>query len=251
MLREVKRLPQTFTFLGTWLLLSDGFTTITSVAVLFAKTELHMPATSLILIGLFSPMAGIGGAFLWPRIASACGMNPTQTLVAVVVCASLVPLYGCLGFLPLAQRIGFGGLTSPAEMYALAIVFGEPTRSSHLASIQARIGIIYAGLQTYSRSVYAGLLPPGQEARFFGLYSITDKCARALASLERATQAGHRSASFIGPLVVGLIADLFGSIRLSFFFLFLVLALPIPVLAFILDADAGRRDAEAYAEGDR
>jgi MFS-type transporter involved in bile tolerance (Atg22 family) len=56
-----------------------------------------------------------------------------------------------------------------------------------------------------------------------------------------------RSSSFIGPLVVGFIADATGSIRLGFIFLVVVLIFPVPILAFCIDMEKGRKDAEQYA----
>lgn len=49
-------------------------------------------------------------------------------ILILVVLASLVPAYGCLGFLPAFQRIGFGGLNSPNEVYGLAVYFGTAPR---------------------------------------------------------------------------------------------------------------------------
>ena len=42
----------------------------------------------------------------------------------LVILASLAPVYGCLGFLQVFQRIGFGGMNDPSEMYGLAVYFG-------------------------------------------------------------------------------------------------------------------------------
>ena len=72
---------------------------------------------------------------------------------------------------------------------------------------------LYGPFNSYSRAVYAELIPPGHESSFFSLFSLTDK-----------------SASFLGPFVVGLIADRTGNIRLGFVFLAIMLAVPIPVL---------------------
>lgn len=47
-------------------------------------------------------------------------------IMILVVLASLAPAYGCLGFLPLFQRLGFGGMNHPNEMYGLAVYFGTP-----------------------------------------------------------------------------------------------------------------------------
>lgn len=124
-------------------------------------------------------------------------------------------------------------------MYAVAGVFG----------------LAFGPFQAFARSVFSEIIPPGQvhnqsrlsslfnlrltclllsgeqEARWFGLYSITDK-----------------SSSFFGPAVVGLITDLTGEIRYGFIFLFLVLALPIPILRWKVDVGRGREEAEEYAE---
>jgi UMF1 family MFS transporter len=70
----------------------------------------------------------------------------------------------------------------------------------------------------------------GHESSFFSLFALTDK-----------------SASFLGPLVVGLIADMTGNIRLGFLFLLLMLALPIPVLMRV-SMPAGRAEAKVWAE---
>lgn len=93
--------------------------------MLFAKTSLNMPATSLVLIGIISNIAGIGGSLVWPRIQRALGWSNLRVLVTQVCLASLLPAYGCLGFLPVFRNgsIRFGGLTTPAEMYVLSVYF--------------------------------------------------------------------------------------------------------------------------------
>lgn len=100
-----------------------GFTTITSTAVLFAKTTLMLPPESLIIVGLLTPSAGIAGSLLWPRLQHTLQASNKNILVTLVLLASLVPAYGCLGFLSFFHgRIG--GLTTAGEMYGLAIYFG-------------------------------------------------------------------------------------------------------------------------------
>ena len=123
--REIKRLRNTFVYLAAWFLLSDGFTTITSTALLFAKTTLHMPASSLILIGALTPSAGIAGSLAWPALQRRIGWSNLKVLVVLVTMASAIPAYGCLGFLSVFQKsnVKFGGLTTPGEMYVLAVYF--------------------------------------------------------------------------------------------------------------------------------
>lgn len=85
---EIKKLRNTFKFLAAWFLLSDGeyvyvcyasclisyylpptaFTTISSTAILFGKTSLHMSPQSLILVGIIVPTSGIVGSLIWPRV---------------------------------------------------------------------------------------------------------------------------------------------------------------------------------------
>jgi UMF1 family MFS transporter len=110
-----------------------GFTTITSTALLFAKTTLSMSPGSLILIGVLTPVSGILGSLLWPRVQRRFKWSNLRILVTLVILASLIPAYGCLGFLPVFKRenefgvtsVTFGGLTSPNEMYVLAVYFGK------------------------------------------------------------------------------------------------------------------------------
>jgi len=40
---------------------------------------------------------------------------------------------------------------------------------------QTSTGSVYGAFQGYARAFYAELLPPGEEARWYGLFSITDK----------------------------------------------------------------------------
>ncbi|KAJ7471960.1 autophagy-related protein 22-like protein [Mycena latifolia] len=211
--REIKRLRNTFKYLAAWFLLSDGFTTITSTAVLFGKTVLNMEPSSLILIGVLTPLSGILGSLLWPMLQRRYAWSNLRIIIILVILASVIPAYGCLGFLSIFQgNLRFGGLTTQGEMFGLALYFGS----------------IYGAFQSYARAFYAELLPPGEEARWYGLFSITDK-----------------SSSFVGPLIVGLISDMTGNIRYAFFFLVLMIWAAVPVLMSV-DVEKGRKDAREY-----
>jgi hypothetical protein len=123
--QEVRKLSETYKFLLGWFLLSDAFTTITSTAVLFAKTSLGMNATSLTLVGILAPSAGILGALVVPFIQRRTQISTHTIILALVILISFVPLYGVLGFLPHFQNSDrFGGLTTPGEIYGLAVYFG-------------------------------------------------------------------------------------------------------------------------------
>lgn len=122
--REMKRLRSTFQYLAAWFLLSDGFTTVISTAVLFGKIVLHMPPSSLILVTILSPSAGVLGSLIMPMLQKRLGWSNVRVLVTLILLASLIPIYGCIGFLPIFQHdFKFGGLTTPGEMYGLALFF--------------------------------------------------------------------------------------------------------------------------------
>ncbi|KIP01454.1 hypothetical protein PHLGIDRAFT_32542 [Phlebiopsis gigantea 11061_1 CR5-6] len=182
---EIKRLRNTFKFLAAWFLLSDG-----------------------------NPLAGIAGSLVWPIFQRRFAWSNLRIIVMLVSLASLLPAYGCLGFLRMFRggHVKFGGLTTPAEMYVLAMYFGA----------------VYGAFQGYARAFYSELIPHGEEARWYALYSITDK-----------------SSSFVGPLIVGIIADTTGNIRYAFFFLTFMVWSAVPILLHI-DVDQGRRDATTY-----
>lgn len=134
-----------------------GFTTLTSTALLFAKTALRMPPSSLVLVGVLTPSAGILGALLWPIVQRRLRLTSLRVLVLLVIAASAIPLYGVIGLF--APRGARWGLRVPAEMFVLAVYFGA----------------LYGAFQSYARALYAEIIPPGEEARWYGLFSITDK----------------------------------------------------------------------------
>jgi len=124
-----------------------------------------------------------------------------------------VPVYGLLGFLPIFQNLGFGGLVHKNEIYGLAVVFG----------------FLYGGMQGYCRSFFGELVPRGMEANMFALYAVTDK-----------------GSSAVGPAVVGLITDLTHEIRWAFLFLGFMIAASIPLMRKI-DVVRGKADAERWS----
>ncbi|CEQ39608.1 SPOSA6832_01144, partial [Sporobolomyces salmonicolor] len=180
MLSEWRRLNATFVFLAAWFLLSDSFATLTSTAMLFAKTSLNLPTSSLILVAALVPSAGIAGAVLFPQLQKTLlPWSNHSVLILLAALAALVPLWGLVE------------LKTAGQMYALSIVFGIT-------------------------------------ARWFGLYSITDK-----------------SSSFVGPMLVAVVTNATGQIRHGFWLILGFFLLALPVLAKV-DMRQGSRDAEAY-----
>ena len=216
-LSKARKLKDVMFFLAGWFLLSDGFTTITSTAILFAKTTLGIGAAGLALIGILATTSGILGAILWPRVLTPrlkfLKNSPHRTILFILSLSLFIPIYGLLGFLPVFKHLGFGGLVNKNEIYGLAFAFG----------------FLYGGVQGYCRSVFAELIPRGMEANMFALYAVTDK-----------------GSSAVGPAVVGLITDLTHEIRWAFAFLGIMIAGSIPLLAKV-DVLRGKRGAETWS----
>ena len=216
-LAQARRLKDVILFLAAWFLLSDGYTTITSTAILFAKTTLGIGPTGLALIGIISTTAGIIGAILWPTFLTPrlkyLQNSPHRTIIFILSLSLMIPLYGLLGFLPIFKHLGFGGLINKYEIYVVGFVFG----------------FLYGGMQGYCRSFFAELVPRGMEANMFALYAVTDK-----------------GSSAVGPAVVGVITDLTHEIRWAFLFLGIMIAASIPLMGKI-DVVRGKADAEGWS----
>ncbi|CAE6429760.1 unnamed protein product [Rhizoctonia solani] len=201
-IRLAGQLKDVMLFLAAWFCMSDGIATVTSTAVLFAKTELHMEPASLAFMSVIGMACGITGALMWPVISRLSWLNltPPRTVLLCVSLMACVPAYGLLGFLPIVKRMGWGGLTHKAEMYGVGAVYG----------------FAMSGVSAYARSVFGELIPPGSESALFALYAITDK-----------------GSSIFGPAIAGFITDKTGNIRYAFWFLLVLLLIPLPLLAMI------------------
>jgi UMF1 family MFS transporter len=203
-LKTAFQLRQIIIFLVAWFLMSDAIATVSGVAILFARTELHMETAAIALVSITATMSGIAGAVLWPRLQRRFGLRTNQTIVACICLFEVIPLYGLLGFiLPVL------GLRQQWEIFPMAFVHG----------------FVMGGISSFCRSFYGVLIPPGSEAAFYALYAVTDK-----------------GSSVIGPAVVGRIVDATGSVRMGFWFLAVLIVLPIPLIRWV-DSEAGRADA--------
>jgi len=205
---EMRQLPHLFVFLLAWIFLSDGFHTTTYTAVLYASSTLRMGPSKIIVIGVLVQLAAVFTSIYAPRLQKRLGHSNLRFLLWIVLLAQLLPLYTCIGLV-----LPFGGLRTEAEMYVAATWFG----------------MLYGPFNSYSRAVYAELIPPGHESSFFSLYALTDK-----------------SASFVGPLVVGLIADATGNLRYGFVFLLVMLAVPVQILLKVR-MDTGHQQATNWS----
>ncbi|KAG0309343.1 Autophagy protein 22 [Dissophora globulifera] len=75
---QARKLPSAFAFLISWFFLSDGYSSISNVALLFAKTSLRLPQTYLILLSLEVPICALIGTLAFPRLQRLLGYNQKQ-----------------------------------------------------------------------------------------------------------------------------------------------------------------------------
>lgn len=211
--RVALKLKQAWRFLIAWFIMSDAIATIQGTAILFAKTELNMATAAVAVISVLAMAGGITGAAVWPIIARRYGLQANHVIIGCLLLFEIIPTYGLLAFIPFVKAWGVIGIQKPWEIYVAAFIFG----------------LAMGGLNSYCRSLFGVLIPPGSEAAFYALYAFTDK-----------------GSSVVGPTIVGRIVDATGSIRPSFWFLVVLNLVPLP-LVYFLDPESGRKDAVAMA----
>ena len=82
-------------------------------------------------------------------------------------------------------------------------------------------------VNSFSRSLFSQLVPPGEEASYFGLYSISDK-----------------GSAFLGPFVISMIVQATGTMRWGFFYILFMIGLPLILFPFLLPARNVRAKVE-------
>ncbi|KAK9465596.1 autophagy-related protein 22-like protein [Lipomyces arxii] len=206
--KDVRKLKDVGMYLAGWFILSDSSTTINATAILFAKTELHMSAAALAVVGIIMMVFGVVGAVGFSRYGTQIlKLPPNQMIALIVAVTALIPAYGMLGFMTNSV-----GLHHPWEIFVLAAVYG----------------VSVGGMSSVCRSTFAILVPPGKESTFFALYAVTDK-----------------GSSIIGPTVTAFITDKTHNIRYTFYFLFILLLCAIPIF-YNIDVDRGKREALTF-----
>lgn len=203
--RTLRRLPLTARYLLAYLLFNDAIQTVISVASVVVTQELFVArgrdadAATGFVLGLVLLIQGVAifGALGFGRLARRIGAKPAVAISLVVW--SGVVTYAWLGLHTQAQAVGMG--------VVLALVLG--------------------GSQALARSLYAGMVPAGQEASFFSLYALAE-----------------RGTSWLGALSFAVVVDLTGSYRLAIASL---LVLFLAGLAVLLGTDTGEAARRARA----
>ncbi|HEY9416881.1 MAG TPA: MFS transporter [Pseudonocardia sp.] len=186
-LRRARGYPLTLAFLAGFLIFIDGINTVAETAGLYGAQELRLPVEVLTTTILIVQFVAFGGGLAHGRLAARIGGKRT-ILVSLAVWVLV---------------IGAAYLVQPGnrmQFYALAL----------------GIGLVLGGTAAISRALFSHLVPAGEEAEYFALYTL-----------------GERGTSWLGPLVFSLVAQHTGSFRPAIVSLVAFLAVGFVVVALV------------------
>jgi len=191
-IREIRQFPETLKFLGAYFLYNDGIQTVIAVSSTFAAAPLLRGGLELDL----------------------------STLTQIILLIQFTAFFGALFWGRLAKWIGAKhSIIVSLVIWSLVVIYAYfgmrgSSRALEFTLLGIVIAIVLGGSQAISRSLFAQMIPKGREAEFYSFYEVSD-----------------RGTSWIGPLLFGLMNQVFGSLRpailsLVFFFVVGLIALP-------------------------
>ncbi|MFC4617589.1 MFS transporter [Camelliibacillus cellulosilyticus] len=192
--REVKRYPELLKFLIAFWIYNDGISTIIKMATIYGR-GIGIGQTDLIAALLITQFVGIPFSFLFGWLADK--IRPKQALLLSLWLYVLIVI---LGFF----------MSAAWHFYLLAIL----------------VGFVQGGAQALSRSIYAGMIPKGRHAEFFGFYGISSKFS-----------------AVFGPLLFGFVTQLTGTSRWGILSVALFFVVGILALKYV-DFEKGKRDRD-------
>jgi UMF1 family MFS transporter len=144
-LQDVRRYPQTVTFLVAYLLYNDAIQAVLAVSTQFGNDELKIPVSQLTATVLMAQFVGVLGAMGFNSLARAINAKRAVVVSLAIWTVLLVYIYAFL--------------RTAVEFFAVAAV----------------VALVMGGSQALSRSLYAQLVPAGKEAEYFSIDEISDK----------------------------------------------------------------------------
>jgi len=157
------------------------------------------------------------------------GFDSNHLMVALLV-TQFVGFPAALVFGRLGERRGARqGIMIAIFVYLLVIIWAYQMQQVwEFYALAVTIGLVQGGIQALSRSFYARMIPRTKSGEFFGFYNMMGKFAAVL-----------------GPLMMGWVAIITQSPRLSILSV-LLLFIAGAVLLALVDEEKGRRQAQAF-----
>lgn len=144
--RDLKRYPQTLTFLLAYLFFNDGIQTVISSSSIYGAEQLKFAQQQLIALILLVQFVAFGGALLFGRLAAHFGA--WRTILWSLVAWSLIVM---------------AAFFVPEQAFIPFVLLG------------VLIGIVLGGSQALSRSLFSQLVPRAREAEFFAFYQAMER----------------------------------------------------------------------------
>ncbi len=190
--KEMKNFPETLKYLLAYFLYNDGIQTVIAISSTFAAA---------------------------PLIRGGVGMDQS-TLIIVILMIQFMAFGGALLWGKLANWVGSKrSIIVSLVIWAGVVIYAYfgltgPNRVLEFFILGAFIAVVLGGSQAISRSLYAQIIPSGKHAEYYSFYEISE-----------------RGTSWTGPLLFGLVNQMFGSLRpailsLIFFFIAGLIVLP-------------------------
>jgi len=197
-IKEVGRYPQTAVFLIAYLLYNDAIQTVIALSSQFGSDELKIPQAQLTLTILMVQFVAFFGALGFNWVASKTSAK-RAVVVSLIVWIAVV----------------------------IYIMWVKTTVAFFLMA--AIVALVLGGSQALSRSLFAQLVPKGQEAEYYSVYEVTDK-----------------GTSWICPIVFGLALQFTKSFRLAILSLVVFFVAGLLILLRV-NVEQGERDVAAQA----
>lgn len=167
------------------------------------KTCLEILANRSILFFLLSYWLYIDGIYTVVKMAIDYGIAigfQAKELIAALLVTQFVGFPSALAYSYLGERVGtrkaiLVGLVCYSVIVCWACLMSRPWEFYCLAAF---IGLVQGGVQALSRSFYLRLIPPERSGEYFGLFNLVGKLA-----------------AVVGPALVGIVAMMTSSSRLS------------------------------------
>jgi MFS transporter, UMF1 family len=145
-LKAARAYPLTLAFLGTYLIYTDGISTVANVSAQYGREELRFDENVLIITILIVQFIAFVGGILHGWVAHRLGAKKTIMISLGVWVLIITAAY----FVQAGQQLQF---------YALAV----------------GIGLVLGGTNALSRSLFSQLVPRGREAQYFSVYQIGER----------------------------------------------------------------------------
>ncbi|RSM88468.1 MFS transporter [Kibdelosporangium aridum] len=153
-LRGARAFPLTLAFLGTYLIFTDGISTVANVSAQYGSEELKFEQQVLITTILIVQFVAYAGGLVHGLVARRIGAKRTILLSLGV----WVLVIGAAYFVQAGQQLQF---------YAVA----------------AGIGLVLGGTNALARALFSQMIPPGKEAQYFSVYEVGERATSWLGPL--------------------------------------------------------------------